>query len=134
MRPADEPVRLSASAVTSLQDCPTRWFLEREAGGGQPSNQAQGFGNVLHALAERVGRGELTAPDRDGLVELLMQRVDEVWAEIPFRTPWSAAKERAEARAALERFVDWHQASTRTPVAFEQAFSTPIIAESRPAL
>ncbi|MCL2540953.1 MAG: ATP-dependent helicase [Nocardioidaceae bacterium] len=126
LREPGEALRVSASMLTAIEKCPARWFLEREAGGGQPSNQAQGFGNVLHALAERVGRGELTAPDRDSLVDLLMERVDEVWDQLPFRTPWSAVKERDEARAALERFVDWHQASTRTPVAFEQAFSAPV--------
>jgi RecB family exonuclease len=55
-----------------------------------------------------------------------MERIDEVWDQIPFRTPWSAAKEREEARAALARFVDWHQAGHRTPIAFEQAFSVPV--------
>ncbi|TIC81271.1 ATP-dependent helicase [Nocardioides sp. GY 10113] len=123
VRPTGEPLRMSASLLTALERCPTAWFLEREAGGGQPSSQAQGFGNVLHALAERVGTGELVAEDRDALVGVLMDRLDEVWDRIPFRTPWSAAKERDEARAALERFVDWHRAAVRTPVAFEQPFS-----------
>ncbi|MEQ6903768.1 ATP-dependent DNA helicase [Nocardioides sp. YIM 152588] len=126
LRPVDKPMRMSASLLTALESCPTRWFLEREAGGGLPASQAQGFGNVLHALAERVGTGELAAEDRDALVGMLMERVDEVWDRIPFRTPWSAAKEREEARAALERFVDWHRAAARTPVAFEQPFSADL--------
>ncbi|WP_460852968.1 ATP-dependent helicase [Nocardioides montaniterrae] len=123
--PAD-PLRVSASMLTAIEACPTRWFLEREAGGGQPSNQAQGFGNVLHALAERVGRGEIVADSHDELIDLLMTKVDEVWGQIPFRTPWSAAKEREEARAALERFVAWHESSSRTPIAFEQGFTAPV--------
>ena len=32
--PADEPVELSASALAGLLECPAKWFLEREAGGG----------------------------------------------------------------------------------------------------
>ncbi|GAB3868217.1 ATP-dependent DNA helicase [Nocardioides maradonensis] len=126
LRDPAEPLRVSASMLTAIERCPTAWFLEREAGGGQPSNQAQAFGNVIHALAERVGRGEITAESRDALVDLLMERVDEVWEQLPFRTPWSGAKEREEARAALDRFVAWHEQSTRTPVAFEQSFSTPV--------
>ena len=59
MRPADEPVELSASALAGLLECPAKWFLEREAGGGRKSSQAQGFGNLVHAIADRVAKGEL---------------------------------------------------------------------------
>ncbi|HWU20098.1 MAG TPA: ATP-dependent DNA helicase [Nocardioides sp.] len=126
LRDPEQPLKVSASMLTAIERCPTAWFLDREAGGGQTSNQGQAFGNVVHALAERVGRGELSAPSRDELVDLLMTKVDEVWDQMPFRTPWSAAKEREEARAALARFVDHHRASTRTPVAFEEGFSAPL--------
>ncbi|MDQ6687128.1 MAG: ATP-dependent helicase [Actinomycetota bacterium] len=103
VRPADEPLRLSASALTALQECPTRWFFESEAGGQRAGTQSTGFGNVVHALADRIGRGELSA-DPEALDEL-MAYVDQVWAEIPFRTPWSAAQERVEARNALARLL-----------------------------
>ncbi|GAB2766119.1 ATP-dependent DNA helicase [Nocardioides salsibiostraticola] len=107
LRPPEEPVLISASALTSLEQCPTKWFLESEAGGVRGSTQGQGFGNVVHALADRVGRGELApAP---GLIDDLMAHVDQVWEQIPFRTPWSGDRERAEVRAALGRFLDWHQ-------------------------
>lgn len=126
LRDPATPIRMSASLLTAIESCPTRWFLEREAGGSQIASQAQGFGNVLHALAEGVGSGELAAEDRDALVDLLMERIDQVWDRIPFRTPWSAAKERDEARAAVERFVDHHRANARKPVAYEQPFTAPL--------
>ena len=107
LRPVDEPVRLSASTVTSIGECPARWFLEREAGGARASTQAQGFGLVVHTLAERVTTGEI----EQAAVEDLMAHVDAVWDQLAFRTPWSSERERAEVRKALERFLHQHQAS-----------------------
>ena len=73
VRSAEEPVTLSASALESILACPAKWFLEREAGGERASSASQGFGLVVHALADRVGKGE--AGDRRGL----MAQVDKVW-------------------------------------------------------
>jgi len=122
VRPVDEPLRLTASALTALGECPARWFLEREAGGERASTQSQGFGNVVHALADRISRGDLDASgDVDAVVDELMVHVDRVWEEIPFRTPWSASREREEARSALSRFLAWHlRPGARTLLATEE--------------
>ncbi len=125
VRPADEPVALSASALTGIDLCPARWFLEREAGGSGETNQAQGFGSVVHELADRISRGDL--PADAAAVDALMADVDAVWGQIPFRTPWSAARERDEVRHALTRFIAWHNRSdARQVLATEQAFSTEV--------
>ncbi|MDT9593768.1 ATP-dependent DNA helicase [Nocardioides zeae] len=106
VRPADRPLRISASTLASVLSCPMRWFLEREAGGSQVSSASQGFGLVVHALAERVALGDL--PADEGSVDELMAYVDTVWPQMSFRTPWSSGRERAEARDALVRFLRWH--------------------------
>lgn len=108
IRPQGTSVALSASALTAITECPARWFLEREAGGEQSANQAQGFGNVVHALADRIGRGEIDVSAPSHAVELLMSEVDRVWGQLPFRTPWSGERERAEVVVALSRFIAWH--------------------------
>ncbi|HET7350791.1 MAG TPA: PD-(D/E)XK nuclease family protein, partial [Marmoricola sp.] len=125
IRAADEPIVLSASAVAGLQDCPARWFLEREAGGSTRTSQSQGFGNVVHAIADRVAKGDLAAgPDT---VEALMEHVDAVWDQLSFRTPWSRGREREEVRKALTRFVDWHgRPGARTMLATEQELSAEV--------
>ncbi len=118
-------MRLSASALTSLAQCPAQWFLTSEAGGERASTQAQGFGNVVHVLADRISRGDLPA-DLD-LVDDLMTEVDSVWDQIPFRTPWSSGREREEVRKALTRFVEWHQRpGARTVVATEERLSAEV--------
>ncbi|CAN5440311.1 hypothetical protein BH10ACT10_BH10ACT10_29400 [soil metagenome] len=125
VRPVDEPVGMSASALTSLDLCPARWFLEREAGGSAETTQAQGFGSVVHELADRISRGDL--PADAAAIDGLMERVDEVWGQIPFRTPWSSARERDEVRDALARFIAWHnRPDARTVLATEQSFESEV--------
>ncbi len=121
LRRADEPVTLSASALEGILACPAKWFLEREAGGARPSTAAQGFGLVVHALADRIGKGELADTDD------LMSYVDRVWGQLTFRTPWSRSREREEVQAALARFVAWHsRPGARTVVATEQHLSAEV--------
>ncbi|MCX6396495.1 MAG: ATP-dependent DNA helicase [Propionibacteriales bacterium] len=118
VRPADRPVVLSASALAGLIECPAKWFLEREAGGSSASSQSQGFGNVVHAIADRIARGDLSATPET--VSDLMVHVDQIWDRLAFRTPWSRVRERAEIEAALTRFVRWHQRpEARTVLATE---------------
>jgi RecB family exonuclease len=121
VRPADAPVEVSASSLAGLVECPAKWFLEREAGGRATTSQAQGFGNLVHALADRVAKGELDElPDPERL-EHLMGLVDEVWDRLEFRTPWSRGREHDEVRAALARFLGWHaRPGGRTVIATEQ--------------
>ncbi len=117
VRPADEPLVVSASTLEGLLTCPAQWFLQREAGGAEVSSAQQGFGQVVHALAERVASGALAAEDVD---TQLMPLVDEVWGRLEFRTPWSGGRERAAVRDALARFLAWHtRPGARTVVATE---------------
>ncbi len=127
LRPLDEPVVVSASALTSLTTCPAQWFLNREAGAERATTQAQGFGNVVHALADRIGRGDepITGRTRAEVIDALMTHVDQVWGQIPFRTPWSGGREREEVRHALDRFLVKHEAAGRELIATE----VPIRAE-----
>lgn len=116
----ESPVRLSASTVTSIAACPAQWFLEHEAGGSVFSGAAAGFGNLVHKIAEHVADGDLADADIDELMTL----VDGVWDRLPFRTPWSREKERAEARDAIIRYLNLHRSpAARTLVGTEVSFS-----------
>ncbi len=129
VEPADQPLTLSASALEAILACPAKWFLERKAGGEMPSSQAQGFGLVVHTLADRVAKGEIGDGDgsREALLAELMGHVDSVWDQIAFRTPWSRSRERQEVEAALGRFLAWHTApGARTVVATEQHLTAEV--------
>ncbi|WP_137295424.1 ATP-dependent helicase [Nocardioides dongxiaopingii] len=114
VRPDGEPLVLSASALEGLLTCPAQWFLQREAGGAVVSSTSQGFGKVVHAIAERIAKADLP-PDAD--LDVL---VDEVWSRMEFRTPWSGDREREAVAAVLARFVAWHgRPDARTVIAVE---------------
>ncbi len=125
VRDPDAPLSVSASMLDGLLTCPTQWFLSREAGGVVASSQAQGFGNVVHTLVDRVVQGEFGEPAGVG-VDTLMEHVSAVWGQIAFRTPWSGVKEYAEVRAALSRYLTWQTANPRTHVASEQSFTVDV--------
>ena len=110
VRSEEQPVALSASALDGILTCPAQWFLSREAGGAVTSSASQGFGNLVHALADRVAAGELAQQDdpAEAAAEL-MSHVDEVWDRLAFRTPWSRSRERVALEAALRRFLAWHR-------------------------
>ncbi|MFT4083134.1 MAG: ATP-dependent DNA helicase [Nocardioides sp.] len=124
VRPAEQPVTLSASSLEGILRCPAQWFLDREAGGAVISTASQGFGMVVHAIAERIAHGDL---DATVPVDDLMDLVDEVWGRLEFRTPWSAARERTAVREVLARFLAWHRRpGARTVVEVEARLSAEV--------
>jgi len=125
VRPDGEPLIISASTLEGLLTCPAQWFLQREAGGEVVSSTGQGFGKIVHAIAERIARRQL-GPDLDVEADL-MPLVDEVWGRMEFRTPWSRSREREAVRAALARFVAWHRRpGARTVVAVEPRMTAEV--------
>ena len=87
---------------------------------GAGASSAQGFGTAVHALAEAVGTGEL-APEPAALLE----RLDGIWAALPFDAPWQSQRERREAEAVITRFLAWHAANNRRLVGTEVPFEVP---------
>lgn len=58
LRDRDQPVVLSGSALDQLANtCALQWFLGREVKADAPATAAQGFGNVVHVLADEVASG-----------------------------------------------------------------------------
>ncbi len=123
LRDRDQPVVLSGSALDQLANtCALQWFLGREVKAEPPSTAAQGFGNVVHVLADEVASGRAPAD-----LDVLMARLDSVWDALAFDAPWKSRQERENARAALERFLRWHVMERgRQAVAGEHAFDVTL--------
>ncbi|MFC5908489.1 ATP-dependent helicase [Streptacidiphilus monticola] len=122
VRDPERPLELSGSGLAAVNSCSLQWFLGREVRAEGVSGTAQGFGNVVHVLADEVGSGR-TAPDLD----VLMARLDTVWDALAFDAPWKSEQERQQARLALERFLRWHAAERgREPVGTEHAFEVEL--------
>ncbi len=123
IRPPEVPISLSASALTSLDECPARWFLEREAGGEQIATQAQVSATWFTPWPIGSVGARSTSQIRTVALDKLMAHVDRVWGQLPFRTPWSASRERDEVIAALRRFLAWHtRPDARELLATEKSF------------
>ncbi|MFF8830221.1 ATP-dependent helicase [Streptomyces sp. NPDC015131] len=124
LRDRDRPVTLSGSALDQLANtCALQWFLGREVKADAPATAAQGFGNVVHVLADEVASGRTPAD-----LAVLMERLDSVWDALAFDAPWKSAQEKEHARVALERFLRWHvmDRSGRTPAATEHDFDVTL--------
>ncbi|MFD3451575.1 ATP-dependent helicase [Streptomyces sp. NPDC058691] len=123
LRDRDQPVALSGSALDQLANtCALQWFLGREVKAEPPATAAQGFGNVLHVLADEVASGRTPAD-----LDVLMERLDSVWNALAFDAPWKSQQEKENARAALERFLHWHVMERgRLPVASEHGFDVTL--------
>ncbi|MGF1429969.1 ATP-dependent helicase [Kitasatospora sp. LaBMicrA B282] len=118
LREPDRPVQLSGSGLEQLDSCSLQWFLTKEVNAQTATSGAQGFGNVLHALADEVGSGRTPAD-----LAVLLERLDTVWDALAFDAPWKSTQEKAQARAALERFLHWHVLERgRTTLATEHGF------------
>ncbi len=128
LRDRDRPVVLSGSALDQLANtCSLQWFLGREVKAEPPATAAQGFGNVVHVLADEVASGRSPAD-----LGVLMERLDSVWDALAFDAPWKSRQEKDTARAALERFLRWHVMERdtlgRAPVASEHGFDVTLAA------
>ncbi|WP_189517737.1 ATP-dependent helicase [Streptomyces sindenensis] len=124
LRDRDQPVTLSGSALDQLANtCALQWFLGREVKADAPATAAQGFGNVVHVLADEVASGRTPAD-----LDILMERLDSVWNGLAFDAPWKSEQEKDQARAALERFLHWHvlDRGGRTPTASEHDFDVTL--------
>ncbi|MER6200302.1 ATP-dependent DNA helicase [Streptomyces sp. NPDC001586] len=124
LRDRDRPVALSGSALEQLANtCSLQWFLGREVKADTPSTAAQGFGNVVHVLADEVASGRTPAD-----LAVLMERLDSVWDALAFDAPWKSRQEKDNARAALERFLRWHTTDRggRAAVATEHEFDVTL--------
>ncbi|MGY1437836.1 ATP-dependent helicase [Streptomyces reniochalinae] len=125
LRDRDQPVALSGSALEQLaRTCALQWFLTREVKADEPATAAQGFGNVVHVLADEVASGSSPAD-----LSVLMERLDAVWDGLAFEAPWKSRQEKESARAALERFLRWHvmeRGEGREPAGSEHGFDVTL--------
>ncbi|MEU1373339.1 ATP-dependent DNA helicase [Streptomyces triculaminicus] len=127
LRDPQDPLALSGSALGQLTDggCSLQWFLGREVKADAPATAAQGFGNVVHVLADEVASGRTPAD-----LAVLMERLESVWDSLAFDAPWKSQQEKENARAALERFLRWHVMERgRAAVATEHPFDVTLKAQ-----
>lgn len=126
LRDPDLPVRLSGSSLDTVLGCPLTWFLEREVHAETVRGTSTSFGSIVHAIADFVAQGQVPAD-----LPAMESELDRVWSELRFDARWQSSAERAQAKAALARFLGYHQSAerqllgTETPVRVEVPVTTP---------
>lgn len=96
-------IALSGSQLAGLLGCPRQWFLSRKGQADPARSTAATFGSVIHVLADHGAKTDLPASELAGHLE-------QVWDQLSFDANWLSSVERAEAEAALDRFVSWQAA------------------------
>ena len=96
----DHTVTLTPSTVQMLADCPLRWLAERH-GGTETRGLNSTLGSVVHALVAESSKSE----------EQLVAELENVWAAVPFDSPWYAANELDRHRGMLAAFIAWRAAT-----------------------
>ena len=99
----EAPIALSGSQLAGLLGCPRQWFLSRKGQADPARSTAATFGSVIHVLADHGAKTDLPASELAGHLE-------QVWDQLSFDANWLSSVERAEAEAALDRFVSWQAA------------------------
>jgi RecB family exonuclease len=96
----EHTVTLSPSTLQTLTDCPLRWLAERHGGTGARALNST-LGSVVHALVAESSKSEAH----------LIAELENIWAELPFDSPWYAANELDRHRAMLAAFISWRAAT-----------------------
>ena len=122
LRDPSEPVSISGSMLDTVVECPLTWFLKQEVHAETPRGTATSFGSIVHAVADFVAKGEV-APE----LAAMDAEVDRVWPALRFEARWQSAAERAEATAALDRFLRYHQQAERELVDTETGLRAQIV-------
>ncbi|MHB2022890.1 MAG: ATP-dependent helicase [Mycobacteriales bacterium] len=118
-------VRVSPSAVELFDRCSLRWFLERVVCAQEAPGAPQLVGSLVHAVAATVGAAQLSGtaqPTREELGAML----DDAWRRVQLGAPWYAERLKAEARAAVDRFLAWQAVNPRRLLAVEEPFKVSV--------
>jgi RecB family exonuclease len=105
-------VRVRPSNIENFRRCPLQWVLST-VGAQSPPDLPVSVGSAVHAVAQQVAEG--LPPDQAPAA--LESELDGVLG-----TGWFDRRQREEARAKLDRFLQWHAANPRRLLGAEMEF------------
>lgn len=128
------PVRLSASTLAGLQECPLRWFLQRRAGAAAPTTAAMALGRLMHSLADQLAHSGPVADDEQAAARVaeLQARAHREWAQVPCAGARESQVLRARADRMIATLVAWHRRNPRQVLASEWAFDVGVATDCGP--
>ena len=97
-----EPISLSPSTVRAIEECPAKWFLERQVQATSQAATVMVFGNAIHAIAQGLQTKEIPLD-----MDAVDQKLDRLWPGMGYEAPWEATQMRTEAHVVSSRLFAW---------------------------
>jgi len=94
----ENPVRLSASSIGLLLECPRRWFMQNRAGASPPMGSAAWIGQLAHWLFQECA---LSTPP------MIADALRDKFADTPLANTWRAPSQFQGLLDSLARFQIW---------------------------
>ncbi len=116
---ADKEVVVSPSGAETFQECGVKWFLQNN-GGTNGDSTAQVLGSAIHAFAAKMVQEPGTTK------EDLISNLRSSWKLIDPESGWVSASNLESAVTMLEKFVAYHNNSTRTVIDAEIRFDVTL--------
>lgn len=115
-RETQQPVKVSASQLKTLDECSLKWFFDNDGGAKLLKAQAMSVGSVVHALANAIFKNEVEPEFKS-----LAKYVENIWPKIQFEADWISVKEKSNTQEMLQVLIRWHKADReREALAVEQ--------------
>jgi superfamily I DNA/RNA helicase/RecB family exonuclease len=115
----EKEVVVSPSGAESFVECGVKWFLQN-SGGSDGNSTAQVLGSAIHAFAAKMVQEPGTS--RNQLIESLRSS----WKLIDPESGWVSASHLESAVTMLEKFVEYHNETTREVVGAELRFDVKL--------
>ncbi len=114
LTPPEQPVRLSATAVEAVNECPLRWFLNRRVSAGAARPVPAAYGSLIHAAIAAVVSAELEAEPA-----AMAAAIRPAFEELPYAADWERERAWRNAQDDIARFVGWFRGLSARPMAAE---------------
>ena len=115
----DAEVVVSPSGAESFVECGVKWFLQNN-GGTDGDSTAQVLGSAIHAFAAKMVQEPGTTK------ESLISNLESSWKLIDPDSGWVSASHLENAVTMLEKFVEYHNKTTRKVVDAEIRFDVKL--------
>ncbi len=116
---ADKEVIVSPSGAESFVECGVKWFLQNN-GGSDGDSTAQVLGSAIHAFAAKMVQEPGTTREQ------LSENLQSSWKLIDPESGWVSASHLESAVTMLEKFVEYHNETTREVKGAELRFDVKL--------
>lgn len=117
-------LRLSASKISTYQDCPLKFKFENILGVPTPPRTYFDIGTSVHAVAEHLT--ELQKDGTEPTEELALEILTKEWNSNAFQSETQENQAKEKAKEMVRTYLKWMKENPNIPIAVEQRFTIEI--------